>query len=87
MVALMRRDAEDLRVPITARDRLLRECWAMAEQTHGAARLSQYPTAQQVAARLAEACGHPSHAFWPQQVPGASAIHLWVIAADAVAAG
>ena len=23
---------------------------------------------QQVAARLAEACGHPSHAFWPQQI-------------------
>jgi hypothetical protein len=21
-----------------------------------------------VAARLAEACGHPSHAFWPQQI-------------------
>ena len=24
--------------------------------------------AQQVAARLAEACNHPSHAFWPQQI-------------------
>ena len=24
--------------------------------------------AQQVAARLAEACDHPSHAFWPQQI-------------------
>jgi len=86
-----------------------------------------------VAARLAEACGHPSHAFWPQQisllqeglirwerilgprqindtyllalavahgsrlvnldqrldpqqVPGASANHLWVISAGAAAA-
>jgi hypothetical protein len=85
-------------------------------------------------ARLAEACGHPSHAFWPQQisllqeglirwerilgprqisdayllalavahggrlvsfdqrldhqqVPGASASHLWVIAAGGAAAG
>jgi hypothetical protein len=59
--------------------------------------------AQQVAARLAEACDHPSHAFWPQQisllqedrclsagtgrglpqqVPGATASHLCVIAAD-----
>ena len=27
-----RRGAEALRVPIPARDRLLRECWAMAEQ-------------------------------------------------------
>ena len=27
-----RRGAEALRVPISARDRLLRECWAMAEQ-------------------------------------------------------
>jgi predicted nucleic acid-binding protein len=24
--------------------------------------------AQQVAARLAEACGHTSHAFWPQEI-------------------
>jgi predicted nucleic acid-binding protein len=24
--------------------------------------------AQQVAARLAEACNHPSHAFWPQEI-------------------
>ena len=32
VVALMRRGAEALRVPIPARDRLLRECWAMAEQ-------------------------------------------------------
>lgn len=24
--------------------------------------------AQQVAARLAEACDHPSHAFWPQEI-------------------
>jgi predicted nucleic acid-binding protein len=87
-----------------------------------------------VAARLAEACGHASHAFWPQQisllqeglidgerilsprqitdayllalavvhggrlvsfdqrldpqqVPGASASHLWVIAAGGAAAG
>lgn len=90
--------------------------------------------AQQVAARLAEACNHPSHAFWPQQisllqeglirwerilgprqitdayllalavahggrlvsfdqridpqqVPGATAGHLWVIPADGAAAG
>lgn len=87
-----------------------------------------------MAARLAEACGHPSHAFWPQQisllqeglidgernlgprqitdayllalavvhggrlvsfdqrldpqqVPGASANHLWVISAGGAAAG
>ena len=87
-----------------------------------------------MAARLAEACGHPSHAFWPQQisllqeglirwerilgprqitdayllalavahggrlvsfdqridpqqVPGATAGHLWVISAGGAAAG
>ena len=87
-----------------------------------------------MAARLAEACSHPSHAFWPQQisllqeglirwerilgprqitdayllalavahggrlvsfdqrlypqqVPGASASHLWVISAGGAAAG
>jgi hypothetical protein len=40
--------------------------------------------AQQVAARLAEACNHPSHAFWPQQVPGATAGHLLEIPTNGV---
>jgi len=34
---------------------------------------NQQPT-QLVAARLAEACGHPSHAFWPQQINSVSAL-------------
>ena len=58
--------------------------WFAAAQAHGWATcpLTQtgvvrimaqpvYPNtqpAQQVAARLAEACGHPSHAFWPQEI-------------------
>jgi hypothetical protein len=34
----------------------------------GILKASDAGPAQQVAARLAEACGHPSHAFWPQQI-------------------
>jgi toxin-antitoxin system PIN domain toxin len=109
-------------------ERNLNQGWATCPLTQtGVVRIMAQPAypntqpAQQVAARLAEACGHPSHAFWPQrilgprqitdayllalavahggrlvsfdqrldpqQVPGATAGHLWVISAGGAAAG
>ena len=49
-----RRGAEALRVPISARDRLLRECWAMAEQprTLDRNRISEGPLTRLSAAEM-----------------------------------
>jgi len=56
-------------------ERHLDQGWATCPLTQaGVVRIMAQPAypnqqpAQQVAARLAEACGHPSHAFWPQQI-------------------
>ena len=56
-------------------ERNLNQGWATCPLTQtGVVRIMAQPAypntqpAQQVAARLAEACGHPSHAFWPQQI-------------------
>ena len=56
-------------------ERNLDQGWATCPLTQtGVVRIMAQPAypntqpAQQVAARLAEACGHPSHAFWPQQI-------------------
>jgi toxin-antitoxin system PIN domain toxin len=56
-------------------ERNLNQGWATCPLTQtGVVRIMAQPAypntqpAQQVATRLAEACGHPSHAFWPQQI-------------------
>ena len=56
-------------------ERNLDQGWATCPLTEtGVVRIMAQPAypnqqpAQQVAARLAEACNHPSHAFWPQQI-------------------
>jgi len=56
-------------------ERNLNQGWATCPLTqNGVVRIMAQPAypntqpAQQVAARLAEACNHPSHAFWPQQI-------------------
>ena len=56
-------------------ERNLDQGWATCPLTQtGVVRIMAQPAypntqpAQQVAARLAEACDHPSHAFWPQQI-------------------
>ena len=56
-------------------ERNLNQGWATCPLTQtGVVRIMAQPAypnqqpAQLVAARLVEACGHPSHAFWPQQI-------------------
>jgi toxin-antitoxin system PIN domain toxin len=56
-------------------ERHLNQSWATCPLTQsGVVRMMAQPAypntqpAQQVAARLAEACDHPSHAFWPQEI-------------------
>lgn len=56
-------------------ERNLDQGWATCPLTEtGVVRIMAQPAypnqqpAQQVAARLAEACEHPSHAFWPQTI-------------------
>jgi toxin-antitoxin system PIN domain toxin len=56
-------------------ERNLSQGWASCPLTQtGVVRIMAQPAypnqqpAQQVAARLAEACGHSSHTFWPQQI-------------------
>ena len=56
-------------------ERNLSQGWATCPLTqNGVVRIMAQPAypntqqAQKVAARLAESCYHPSHAFWPQQI-------------------